>query len=245
MFLGLALVVVAVLGVRYLYSKVSDDNASDATVDHTPQQAEEPARVTTTLAEPGSPVAPTCPAADGSSERTVQFTGPPPMCIDETRTYVAHVETTRGDFDITLDPADAPKNVNNFVFLARWHFYDGVGFHRVVPRYLVQAGDPIAPLTADGGPGYNVDDEFPTEQPYYPLWSVAIGNIPGEANSGNSEFFVVIGDEATRLPPAYSRIGQVSDGEDVVEAIGQTGAQDGSGDPLELTVIESITVTEG
>lgn len=171
MFLGLALVIVAVLGIRWVYSKVSDDDAGDAGQSRSGQEQateEQPDRVTTTLIDNAVPVEPTCPAEDGSSERFVAFTGPPPDCIDPAATYVAQVQTTRGDFEITLDQSSAPVNVNNFVFLARYHFYDGVGFHRVVPGFVAQAGDPVGPVVGSGGPGYTVEDEPPTEQPYYP-----------------------------------------------------------------------------
>jgi cyclophilin family peptidyl-prolyl cis-trans isomerase len=248
MFLGLAVVVLLVLGARFIYSKVSDDDASDASVDRDRQQQDEDElepRVTTTLTDNAVPVDPTCPAEDGSSERFVAFTGPPPECIDPTGTYVARVETTRGDFEITLDAAGAPINVNNFVFLARYHFYDGVGFHRIIPGFVAQAGDPVGPDVGNGGPGYTVDDEPPATAPYYPMLSVAIANRFPEPDSGGSQFFIVTGPEGEGLDPNYSRIGQVTAGDDVIAAIDQTGATDGSGDPIDLTVIESITVTEG
>jgi cyclophilin family peptidyl-prolyl cis-trans isomerase len=258
MFLGLGIVVVVVLGVRFVYSKVSDDGASDATVDHTPQQVEDsdPPRVTTTLAQPGAPVEPTCPAEDGSSEPTWLFTAAPPSCLADGASYVAHVETSRGDFDITLDPAEAPVNVNNFVFLARYHYYDGVGFHRVIPRFVAQAGDPVGNPVGDpdsddydaqvgtGSPGYTVTDEFPTQAPYYPLYSVAMANRFPETDSASSQFFVVTGEEGQSLAPNYSRIGEVTSGTDVIDAISGTGLTDGSGEVSELTVIEKVTIEQ-
>jgi cyclophilin family peptidyl-prolyl cis-trans isomerase len=247
MFLGLALVIVAVLGIRWVYSKVSDEGAGDARPGRSAQQQEgeeEPDRVTTTLTDNAVPVEPTCPAEDGSSERFVAFSGPPPQCIDPSATYVAQVRTTRGDFEITLDASGAPVNVNNFVFLARYHYYDGVGFHRVVPGFVAQAGDPVGPMIGAGGPGYTVEDETPAEAPFYPQLSVAIANSFPEIDSGGSQFFVVTGPQGEALDPNYSRIGQVTSGDDVIAAIDQTGATDGSGDPLELTVIESITIAE-
>jgi cyclophilin family peptidyl-prolyl cis-trans isomerase len=248
MFAGLVIVVLIVLSVRFLYSKVSDDDASDAAVsrnnssDDTEQ--EELDRVTTTLADDNVAIDPECPAEDGSSERAVQFTGPPPTCIDPSATYVAEIETTRGDFEITLDPSQAEANVNNFVFLARYSYYEGVGFHRIIPGFVAQAGDPTGPQVGAGDPGYSVEDEPPTRQPYYPLLSVAIANQFPEPDTGSSQFFIVTGEAGEALDPNYSRIGQVTAGEDVVAAIDQTGAPDGSGDPLELTVIEHITITE-
>jgi cyclophilin family peptidyl-prolyl cis-trans isomerase len=246
MFLGLAVVVVAVLGVRFIYSKVSDDDAGQSTINDAGEtdDTEDLPRVTTTLTDNAVPVEPTCPAEDGSSERFVAFDGPPPQCIDPARTYVADVKTTRGDFEITLDPEGAPINVNNFVFLARYHYYDGVGFHRIIPGFVAQAGDPVGPVVGQGGPGYTVDDEPPTQAPFYPLLSVAIANQFPELDTGGSQFFIVTGPEGEALDPNWSRIGQVTAGDEVVAAIDQTGATDGSGDPIDLTVIESITITE-
>jgi len=247
MFLGLAAFVLAVLGVRFLYSKVSDDDASDVSDDRNGQQEEDDQdlpRVTTTLTENAVPVDPTCPAEDGSSERFVAFSGPPPECIDPAATYVAEVTTTRGDFEITLDPAGAPVNVNNFVFLARYHYYDGVGFHRIIPGFVAQAGDPVGPVIGAGGPGYTVEDEPPADQPFYPPLSVAVANRYPEPDSGGGQFFIVTGPQGEALDPNYARIGQVTAGQEVVRAIDETGATDGSGDPIDLTVIESITITE-
>ncbi len=246
MFLGLAMLVVAVLGVRFLYSKVSDDDASDAVADRNGQDedTEQLPRVTTTLTDNAVPVEPTCPAEDGSSERFVAFSGPPPECIDPTRTYVAQIQTTRGDFEMTLDPSGAPINVNNFVFLARYHYYDGVGFHRIIPGFVAQAGDPVGPVIGAGGPGYTVEDEPPADQPFYPPLSVAVANRFPEPDSGGGQFFIVTGPQGEALDPNYARIGQVTAGEEVVRAIDETGATDGSGDPIDLTVIESITITE-
>jgi cyclophilin family peptidyl-prolyl cis-trans isomerase len=248
MFLGLALVVVLVLGIRWVYSKVSDDSASEAGQSRGSQvdgEGEpEPDRVTTTLTDNAVPVDPTCPAEDGSSERFVAFTGPPPECIDPSATYVAQVRTTVGEFEITLDPSSAPVNVNNFVFLARYHFYDGVGFHRIIPGFVAQAGDPVGPVPGQGGPGYTVDDEPPAGPPYYPALSVAIANRFPEPDSGGSQFFIVTGPEGEQLSPDFTRFGGVIAGSPVVEDIDGTGADDRSGTPTEPTVIERVTIEE-
>jgi peptidylprolyl isomerase/peptidyl-prolyl cis-trans isomerase B (cyclophilin B) len=249
MFAGLAILVILVLAFRYVYSKVSDDDASDAAVsrnnDDSSEETDEEPRVTTTLADDNVAIDPECPAEDGTSDRAVAFTGPPPLCIDPDATYVAQVETTRGDFEITLDPSQAEQNVNSFVFLARYGYYEGVGFHRIIPDFVIQGGDPIGPNVGSGDPGFSVADEPPTEAPYYPLYSVAIANQFPAPDTGNSQFFIVTGPAGEALDPNYSRIGQVTEGEDVVAAIGETGAPDGTGDPLDLTVIERVTISEG
>ena len=86
-----------------------------------------------------------CPAADGSSPKRQQFDGPPPMCIDPSKRYTAEMVTSKGTMTIALDPAAAPRTVNNFVVLSRYHYYDGIVFHRVIPGFVVQGGDPTGP----------------------------------------------------------------------------------------------------
>src|SRR5690606_14561987 len=100
-----------------------------------------------------------CPAADGSSERRTSFDAPPPMCIDPEKTYTAEMVTSMGDLTILLDPGLAPKTVNSFVFLSRYHYYDGIIFHRIIKDFVCQGGDPTG--TGRGGPGYKFEDELP------------------------------------------------------------------------------------
>jgi Cyclophilin type peptidyl-prolyl cis-trans isomerase/CLD len=131
--------VVMVLYTAYQASRRDDgDNGNDradASEDNsdTTNTTDEDGAVATTLADSGSPVAAECPPEDGPEEPARTFAGEPPMCIDPDRTYVATVETTRGDFEITLDAAAAPGTVNNFVFLSRWRFYEGAAFYRWCP----------------------------------------------------------------------------------------------------------------
>ena len=183
-------------------------------------------------------MAPTCPAPDGSSPKTQRFDGPPPMCIDPARRYSAKVATTKGTIVISLDPLAAPKTVNNFVFLARYHFFDGVVFHRVIPGFVLQGGDPTG--TGTGGPGYRFEDELP-KPGRYELGSLAMANAG--PNTNGSQFFVISGPSGSRLPPQYSLFGKVVKGMDVVSAIDATGTP--SGKPKERVVIESVTITEG
>ena len=100
-----------------------------------------------------------CPAADGSSPKQQQFDGPPPMCIDVNKRYTASMVTSKGTLTIALDPSAAPQTVNNFVFLARYHYFDGIVFHRIIPGFVLQGGDPTG--TGRGGPGYRFADELP------------------------------------------------------------------------------------
>jgi len=178
-----------------------------------------------------------CPAADGSSPKQQKFSGPPPMCIDPARTYSAEMATGKGTMRIALDPIAAPRTVNSFVFLARYHYYDGIVFHRVIPDFVLQGGDPTG--TGSGGPGYRFEDELP-KPGRYELGSLAMANAG--PNTNGSQFFIISGSAGMRLPPQYSLFGKVVAGLDVVAAIDAIGTRSGS--PTERVVIESVTITE-
>src|SRR3954467_8124494 len=155
-----------------------------------------------------------CPAADGSSPKKQKFDGPPPMCIDPDKRYTAEMVTNKGSMTIALDAAAAPATVNNFVVLSRYHYYDGVGFHRIIPGFMCQGGDPTG--TGRGGPGYRFDDELPAPG-RYEIGSVAMANAG--PNTNGSQFFIISGPSGAGLPPNYSLFGKVVKGLDVVESI--------------------------
>jgi cyclophilin family peptidyl-prolyl cis-trans isomerase len=178
------------------------------------------------------------PDPDGTSERRVAFNGPPPMVIDPGRSYTAEMVTSAGTMTVALDAVRAPATVNNFVFLARWHYYDGVIFHRVIRDFMIQGGDPEG--TGRGGPGYRFADELPGPGEYR-VGSLAMANAGPDTNG--SQFFVVTGPSGVALPPAYALFGQVVDGLDVASAIETVPT--GPGDrPDDDVVIESIVITE-
>jgi cyclophilin family peptidyl-prolyl cis-trans isomerase len=179
-----------------------------------------------------------CPAADGSSPQRRRFDGPPPMCIDPEKRYTATMVTTKGTLTIALDPLAAPKTVNNFVVLARYHYYDGVSFHRIIPGFVIQGGDPEG--TGRGGPGYRFEDELP-KPGRYELGSLAMAN--SGPNTNGSQFFIISGRDGMRLPPQYSLFGKVVDGLDVVAALDAVGSP-GAGTPREKVGMESVTITE-
>jgi cyclophilin family peptidyl-prolyl cis-trans isomerase len=175
-----------------------------------------------------------CPATDGSSARASKFAKPPPTCIDEKKHYTALVDTDKGKFTITLDPAKAPKTVNNFVVLSRYHFYDGLPFHRIVPGFVVQGGDPEG--TGAGGPGYTFADELPAALSDYKMGSVAMANSGPDTNG--SQFFVTLA--ATGLEtPTYSLFGQVTNGFDTT-----VKALEAASSAAQKPYIKSITITE-
>jgi len=159
------------------------------------------------------------------------------MCIDVTRRYSAEMVTSRGTMTVALDPVAAPKTVNNFVFLARYHYFDGIFFHRVIPGFVLQGGDPRG--TGTGGPGYEFEDELPRPG-RYELGSLAMANAG--PNTNGSQFFVISGPSGIRLPPQYSLFGKVVNGLDVVAAVDALGTS--SGKPKERVTIVSMTITE-
>ena len=181
---------------------------------------------------------PECPAADGSSQRQTQFDGPFDMCIDPSKRYMAEMVTSMGTMTIALDPTSAPKTVNNFVSLARYHYYDGLTFHRIIQGFVLQGGCPEG--SGRGGPGYRFEDELP-KAGRYELGSLAMANAG--PNTNGSQFFVISGPSGVGLPPAYALFGKVIKGLEIVDQIEKVAT--GGGDkPLTDVVIESVTITE-
>jgi cyclophilin family peptidyl-prolyl cis-trans isomerase len=179
-------------------------------------------------------------AAQGE-QSPMQWSSPPAMTIDPTRGYTATLHTTAGDIVIELLPQDAPVTVNNFVFLAREGFYAGAPFHRVIPGFMVQSGDPTG--TGRGGPGYRFDDE-PVRRPYE-RGIVAMANAG--PNTNGSQFFIVHGDRARGLPPNYTIFGRVVSGLEVVDAIATAPTiPDGreNSRPVDPVRIERVTIEE-
>ena len=159
------------------------------------------------------------------------------MVIDPEKRYTATMVTSHGTMVIALDPLAAPKTVNSFVFLARYHYYDDVIFHRIIPGFVLQGGDPGG--DGRGGPGYKFADELP-KAGQYQLGSLAMANAG--PNTNGSQFFVISGADGVRLPPQYALFGAVVSGGDVVTAIDALGTR--SGKPTETVTIESVTITE-
>ena len=160
------------------------------------------------------------------------------MCIDAAKSYTAVMETSMGTMTIALDAISAPLTVNNFVVLARYHYYDGVIFHRIIEGFVCQGGDPTG--TGRGGPGYRFADELP-KPGRYELGSLAMANAG--PNTNGSQFFIISGPHGRRLPPQYSLFGKVVKGLDVVDAM-QKVATDRNDRPLTDVTINSVTITE-
>jgi len=138
---------------------------------------------------------------------------PPDMQIDTDTVYQVMIETDRGTIVMDLDPHLAPTTVNHFVSQARAGFYDGLTFHRVVPGFVAQGGDPDG--TGRGGPGYTFADEPVKGE--YTLGAVAMANAG--PNTNGSQFFICIDDCRTKLQPLYNLFGHVTSGIEVAQAI--------------------------
>lgn len=179
-----------------------------------------------------------CPAADGSSPQQRSFDAPPPMCIDPEKTYIATMKTSMGDLTIALYPDIAPKTVNNFVFLARYHYYDDLIFHRVINGFVLQGGCPQG--SGMGNPGYRFEDELP-QHGQYEIGSLAMANAG--PNTNGSQFFVISGPSGVGLPPQYSLFGKVVGGLELIPEM--QAVPTGAGDrPKEDFTIHSVTIAE-
>ncbi len=179
-------------------------------------------------------VAAGCPKNPATALQRPKWNSAPATIIDTAKAYTATVKTDVGTFLIALDAKDAPQTVNNFVFLAQHRFFDCVIFHRVIPGFMDQTGDPTG--TGSGGPGYTIPDELPAKASnpadQYPLGSVAMANT-GQPHSGGSQWFIVAGAEGESLPNSYALFGHVTSGMSVVEKINAQGSA--SGVPPDVT----------
>jgi peptidyl-prolyl cis-trans isomerase B (cyclophilin B) len=155
-----------------------------------------------------------------------KYTAPPAMTIDPSKKYAATLETSRGVVVVDLFPKEAPKTVNNFVFLARDGFYDGTNFHRVIDNFMIQGGDPEG--TGRGGPGYKFEDETKGNPHKHKVGSLSMANAG--PNTNGSQFFIthVVTDW---LDGKHTVFGEVRSGQDVVNAVKQ-------GDQLKSVKIE-------
>jgi cyclophilin family peptidyl-prolyl cis-trans isomerase len=159
------------------------------------------------------------------------------MTINVSKTYIATLDTSCGQIVIQLEPNLAPKTVNNFVFLADQGFYNGLTFHRVIPGFVVQGGDPKGNGT--GGPGYQFADELPKTA--YTIGDVAMANAG--PNTNGSQFFIVQGTQATSLPLSYSNFGKVTSGIATVNRIANVPSSASTNAPNQPVWMYTVTVT--
>ncbi len=185
-----------------------------------------------------------CGADQPPAEQVLQFSEPEAQSdISADSQVTAMMETSCGTIGFRLDPSSAPETVNSFVFLAREGFFDGQVFHRIVENFQVQSGDPMA--DGNGGPGYRISDEFPDPDFVYSPGVVAMYNT-GKGTTG-SQFFIVIGEDASALNPQFNVLGEVISGDETLDRISQveTATRPGTREkslPLETVYIESVTI---
>ncbi len=206
---------------------------------------------TTTTVAPTSttvaPVAAPCPPVGGATTRIASFSKPPPNCLVAGKAYSAKVVTDAGTFTIALDHSD-PTVVNNFVYLARYKFYQGLAFHRVIPGFVVQGGDPNPFVATDPqGPGYTVRGTVPAKSTapakgFYPVGTVAMAKTSTQPDgTAGSQYFVVVGAQGVTLPPQYAVLGHLTSGLSVVDRIEAVGSS--TGKPSLYHYMISVTIS--
>lgn len=181
---------------------------------------------------------PTCPKLDGSSKRTLIFDSAPGPCVDKNKIYDATIETTAGNMTVEIYPARAYNAANNFIFLALYHFYDGLPFHRVLRNAFVQTGDPIAPGITSAGYEFP-DDGLPASSSQYVKGAMLFAHEA--ANENGSQILIISGPGGTSLNPTFPLFGQVKRGLDVLDTI-NSGAGDNVNTPKVRYSIISVTV---
>ena len=181
-----------------------------------------------------------CQRAEKPKTKKVGKRKRPSLKLDRGKAYTAVLETSCGTVEIALDVKRAPKTAASFVALARKKFFDGLGFHRIVPGFVVQGGDPAG--NGSGGPGYDVV-ETPPESLRYTKGVVAMAKTQmDDPGTSGSQFFIVTAPDAG-LPPEYALLGKVTKGMDAVAKIEAVPAE-ADGQPTEPVVIEKITIRE-
>ena len=167
------------------------------------------------LSKPVAPQPSAAPTSSAEAAGTKSWPKPPDMTIGTSKTYYATIKTEKGDIRLQLYADKAPKTVNNFVFLSRQGFYDNTTFHRVIPDFMAQAGDPTG--TGTGGPGYRFEDEFDPALKHDDVGIISMANT-GDPNTNGSQFFITYAPQP-HLDGKHSVFGKVVEGMDVLQAI--------------------------
>jgi cyclophilin family peptidyl-prolyl cis-trans isomerase len=172
---------------------------------------------------------------DMAGEQKPQYDEAPEMRIDENAEYTARLQTSCGEVEIELLAKETPVTVNNFVFLAREGFYDGLTFHRIIPGFMAQGGDPEG--TGGGGPGYQFEDEIVKSLVFSEPGLLAMANSGPDTNG--SQFFITVA-PAEHLNGLHTIFGRVAKGTDVMTEIEATGSPEGT--PSQTVYIEKVTI---
>jgi cyclophilin family peptidyl-prolyl cis-trans isomerase len=181
-----------------------------------------------------------CPAEDGSSPRVTTFAGPPPMCIEANRFYEATLVTSKGDLKIQLNPEQAPNAVNNFVVLARYHYYDGQPFTAIFPREAAVVRGTFDNPEGIESPGYTIPGEAPPQGQIFVPGTIAFIPLSEADAAYAASFLLATFERAADLPQNVTSFGIMLDGQDALIGIDRAGSQQGT--PVEAVVIESIAI---
>ncbi|MEZ5142556.1 MAG: peptidylprolyl isomerase [Acidimicrobiales bacterium] len=245
--LGLLMIIALVAGLLLAAGRSGSTGASSGT-SVAPSTA--PSSVPSTTVPEGPPVSipavppgatltgPTpCPAEDGSSPRTTSFAGPPPTCVEKGSEFIVTIRTPKGDIKALVSTDNAPAVVNNFIVLARYHYWDGAPISLIKSRSWFEVDSTFANPPGVTSPGYTIDSDAPP-QAYTPV-TLGMAVEPGTKKVGGT-MVVGIGEQVVGLPQTTPVIGLVLDGADAVRQIGQAGTQ--SGQPTEVLDITTVIV---
>jgi cyclophilin family peptidyl-prolyl cis-trans isomerase len=231
------IVAAVVVGISLLITRPWKKSASSATTTTTTAPSSS-AQLTANNASKAAG----CPESPTASLPAPTWKSPPPMTIDPSKTYTATIKTDLGTITANLDAKTAPTAVNDFVFLAKQNYYRCVTFHRVIPQFMDQTGDPTG--TGSGSVGYTVQGEVPAPaNPQYPIGSLAMAKTTAAPNGTSSNQFFIVAGSADPLPPDYALFGQVTSGQNVVDAINADGSQNGVPPNVTHRML-SVTITE-
>jgi len=194
----------------------------------TPRPVGSPTPVTRGTAPPN--------VVESGGQPMTKYSSPPEMTIDPSASYTAVISTYLGPMTLELFAEAAPKTVNNFVFLAQEGFYDGLIFHRVIPGFMIQGGDPTG--TGTSGPGYKFEDEIVSSLVFDSKGILAMAN--SGPNTNGSQFFITVV-PTPHLNGAHTVFGKITEGQDVADAISKVTATSGNR-PVQNVVIQSIEI---
>ena len=269
---GAVIIAAAIIGIVFLVNESAKKSAKTTTTTTTTSSTTTTtttSSTTTTFPTPTTQpltkvaMAPTCPPATGSTKRVVLFTKAPPACIPASSVWEATFKTSLGDIVVKMPAAASFAAVNNFVFLADYQYYNGTFFHRVVPGFAVQGGDPTGLGTGGavvggksgeakyGFPGYEFTGNTPpascatkpSQAACYQPYDLVMANT-GHATSDGSQFFFVLPGGQTQLSPLYTIFGKVTSGTSVVDRIGALGGPAPTGTPKVKIYLLSVTVKQ-
>ena len=234
----------ALIGARSDSRRTSAPTSTTSSLPGTPATSSLPASGVAPVPAPvgASLTGPTsCPAEDGSSPRVTGFAEPPPNCIDAGSFYLATLTTTKGAMTFQLNPKRAPRTVNDFVVLARYHFYDGQPLTTVTTRASFTLG--LAFTGGDGETGFPIPDEVPPQGQVFTFGMLAMSGTPGTPQTNHGQLLVATYENAAGIDQGVTSFGIMLAGDDTLAAIDALASQDGT--PTEAVSITSITVVPG